>query len=178
MVHKVSPINKVPVMKAFVIEHFGKPNIFHVVDLPKPKPLPNHVVIRVAATSVNPVDLKIRQGLVADIAPDFPAVLHGDVAGIIEAVGDNVKNFRVGDRVYGCAGGVKGTGGALAEYMLADASLIAHKPKSLTMSEAAALPLVSITAWLGLIDKAGVKSGQTRAYMRRTMRLCLAPTCG
>lgn len=147
-------------MKAFVIEHFGAPDSFHLADLPKPELLPNHVLIKVAATSINRVDTMIRQGVVADIAPDFPAVLHGDVAGVIEAVGNNVNAFKVGNEVYGCAGGVKGTGGALAEYMLADSNLIAHKPKSLTMAEAAALPLVSITAWEGLIDRAQVQSGQ------------------
>ena len=147
-------------MRAFVIEHFGEPNIFQAADLPKPELLSSHVLIKVVATSVNPVDTKIRQGAVVDIAPDFPAVLHGDVAGIIEAVGDNVDSFQVGDEVYGCAGGVKGTGGALAEYMLADVNLIAHKPQSLTMAEAAALPLVSITAWEGLIDRAKIQPGQ------------------
>ncbi len=147
-------------MKAFVIEHFGESNIFQARDLPIPKLLPDHVLIKVAATSVNQVDIKIRQGAVADLAPDFPAVLHGDVAGVIEAVGDEVDAFKIGDKVYACAGGVKGTNGALAEYMIADASLIAHKPKSLTMAEAAALPLVSITAWEGLIDRAKIQSGQ------------------
>lgn len=147
-------------MKAFVIEQFGEPNVFQQVDLAKPELLPSHVLIKVAATSINPVDLKIRQGAVAKIAPSFPAVLHGDVAGVIEARGDEVDAFKIGDEVYACAGGVKGTHGALAEYMLADASLVAHKPKSLTMTEAAALPLVSITAWEGLIDKAQVQGGQ------------------
>ena len=147
-------------MKAFVIKNFGEPDNFQAVDLATPKPRSSQVLIRVAATSVNPVDIKIRQGAVADIAPDFPAVLHGDVAGSIEAIGNDVEGFKVGDEVYGCAGGVKGTGGALAEYMLADFNLIAHKPKSLTMAEAAALPLVSITAWEGLIDRAKIQSGQ------------------
>ncbi|MDJ0632064.1 MAG: zinc-dependent alcohol dehydrogenase family protein [Xenococcaceae cyanobacterium MO_188.B29] len=147
-------------MKAIVIKHFGAPNIFQEIDLPIPSVAPHQVLIRVAATSVNPVDTKIRQGHVADIAPDFPAILHGDVAGVIEAVGDRVTNFKIGDEVYGCAGGVKGTQGTLAEYMLADADLVAHKPKSLTMTEASALPLVSITAWEGLIDRAKVQSGQ------------------
>lgn len=145
-------------MKAIIIEQFGEPNVFQETDLPIPSVTAHQVLIRVAATSVNPVDLKIRRG--ADIAPDFPAVLHGDVAGVVEAVGDKVTQFKVGDEVYGCAGGVKGMGGALAEYMVADAELIARKPKSLTMVEAAALPLVSITAWEGLIDRAKVSSGQ------------------
>jgi NADPH2:quinone reductase len=147
-------------MKAFVIEHFGTPDSFQLADLAKPELLPNHLLIKVVATSVNPVDTKIRRGLIASITPDFPAVLHGDVTGIVEAVGSNVTSFQVGDEIYGCAGGVKGTGGALAEYMLVDSNLIAHKPKSLTMTAAAALPLVSITAWEGLIDRAQVQSGQ------------------
>jgi NADPH:quinone reductase len=147
-------------MQAFVIQQFGEPTVFQPTDLPIPKLSPHHVLIRVAATSVNPVDVKIRAGVVADIAPAFPAVLHGDVAGVVEAVGDGVNHVQVGDEVYACAGGVKGTGGALAEYMLADASCVAHKPASLSMAEAAALPLVSITAWEGLIDRAQVQPGQ------------------
>ncbi len=147
-------------MKAQVIEQFGDSNVFKTVDLPKPEVLPGHVLIRVAATSVNPVDFKIRSGVVKDISPDFPAVLHGDVAGVIEAVGEGVDTFKAGDQVYACAGGVKGLGGALAEFFLADAALVARKPLSLTMREAAALPLVSITAWEGLIDRAQVQAGQ------------------
>lgn len=148
-------------MKAYVINRFGDPTVFQPIDIAAPEVQPGHVLIRVAATSVNPVDYKIRSGAVADIAPEFPAVLHGDVAGVVEAVGEHVSNFQPGDRVYGCAGGVKGLGGALAEYMLADADLVAKKPQSLTMAEAAALPLVSITAWEGLIDRAKVRPGQT-----------------
>lgn len=147
-------------MQAQIIHQFGSPTVFETVDISVPQVLPNHVLIRVAATSINPVDYKIRQGVVADIALDFPAVLHGDVAGVVEAVGAGVTTFQPGDEVYACAGGVKGLGGALAEYMLADANLVAHKPKSLTMAEAAALPLVSITAWEGLIDRAQVQPGQ------------------
>lgn len=147
-------------MKALIIEQFGDPNVFKETDLPIPAVLLNHVLIRVAATSINPVDCKIRQGVAGDIAPSFPAILHGDVAGTIEAVGAGVDHFKIGDEVYACAGGVKGLGGALAEFMLADASLVAHKPKSLTMAEAAALPLVSITAWEGLVDRAQIQIGQ------------------
>jgi NADPH2:quinone reductase len=110
-------------MKALVIDQFGGSNIFREADLPIPLILPHHVLIRVAATSINPVDLKIRQGLVADITPALPAVLHGDVAGTVKAVGVGVNDFQVGDEVYACAGGVKGLGGALAEYMLVDANL-------------------------------------------------------
>ena len=147
-------------MKAIAIAQFGEPDVFQRIDIPVPSVPSDHVLIKVAATSINAVDVKIRQGAVADIAPNFPAILHGDVAGIIEAVGDKVTNFNIGDRVYACGGGVRGTGGALAEYMLVDADLVARKPQSLSMTEAAALPLVSITAWEGLIDRAKVKPGQ------------------
>jgi NADPH:quinone reductase len=147
-------------MKAQIIEQFGDSTIFKTVELPQPQVTSKQVLIRVAATSVNLVDCKIRAGAVKDIAPLFPAVLHGDVAGTIEAIGEGVTTFQVGDEVYGCAGGVKGLGGALAEFMLADAALVAKKPKSLTMREAAALPLVSITAWEGLINRARIHTGQ------------------
>jgi NADPH:quinone reductase len=148
-------------MKAQVIKQFGDANVFETIELPRPEVISGHVLIRVAATSVNPVDYKIRRGSASGIAPAFPAVIQGDVAGVIEEVGEGVTSFKPGDEVYACAGGVKGTGGALAEYMLADADLVAFKPKSLTMVEAAALPLVSITAWEGLIDRAKIQPGQT-----------------
>lgn len=141
-------------MKAQVINNFGNPSIFQLQDIPKPILKPGHVLVKVMATSINQIDVKIRSGAVKYIAPDFPAILHGDVAGVIEAVANDVQSFRVGDEVYGCAGGLKNSGGALAEYMLVDAKLIAKKPKSLSMLEAAALPLVSITAWEALFDKA------------------------
>jgi len=148
-------------MLAQVIERFGSPDVFTSVDLPEPEVTPGHVLIRVAATSVNPVDTKIRSGVLAAIAPALPVILHGDVAGTIEAVGPGVSRFAAGDEVYGCAGGVTGLGGALADLMLADARLIAHKPVTLSMREAAALPLVGITAWDGLVDRARVRPGQT-----------------
>lgn len=83
--------------------------------------------------------------------------MQGDVAGVVAEVGSNVSGFKVGDEVFGYAGGVKGTGGALAEFMVADAKCLAHKPKNLSFREAAALPLVAITAWTALFDKAQVQ---------------------
>jgi len=148
-------------MKAQVITGFGGPEVFREMLIPRPQVLPGHVLIRVAATSVNPADCKIRSGISPASPSSFPAVLHGDVAGIVEEVGEGVTKFRRGDEVFGCAGGVRGTGGALADYMLADARLIARKPPNLTMAEAAALPLVSITAWEGLFERARIEPGQT-----------------
>jgi NADPH2:quinone reductase len=148
-------------MQAMVIDDFGEPDVFRQTELPCPEVSPKHVLIRVAASSVNPVDTKIRQGKLAAIAPDRPAILHGDVAGTIEAIGSGVEGLAVGDEVYACAGGVKGRQGALADFMLAEAALVAHAPEALPLNDAAALPLVSITAWEALIDKARVQAGQT-----------------
>jgi NADPH2:quinone reductase len=148
-------------MKAQVIKKFGDPSVFEVADVQKPEVIPGHVLIQVKATSVNPIDTKVRGGVVAAVAPEFPAILHGDVAGEVTEVGEGVTEFKAGDEVYGCAGGFKGTGGALSEYMLADAQLLAPKPKNVTMAEAAALPLVTITAWESLFNRANVQKGQT-----------------
>lgn len=145
-------------MKAQVITSYGGPEVFETRDVPVPQVKPGHVLIRVAASSVNPVDTKIRSGMPA-FKPDLPAILHGDVAGVVEAVGEGVTIFKPGDEVYACAGGVKGRDGALAEYMLADADLVALKPASLSLAEAAALPLVTITAWEALIDRARIQPG-------------------
>lgn len=148
-------------MQAQIITQFGDPTVFKLTEMPQPVLLPGHVVIKVYATSVNQIDSKIRSGKVPEIAPDFPAILHGDVAGVITAVAADVTRFKVGDEVYGCAGGLKGSGGALAEWMLADARLLAKKPRFLTMLATAALPLVSITAWEALFKKAKLSKGQS-----------------
>ena len=147
-------------MKAMVINRFGGPEEFAPVEQAVPEVSPGHVLIRVSGSSVNPVDWKLRSGLIPALAPEMPAVLHGDVAGRIEAVGPGVDDLQPGDEVYACAGGFKGLGGALAEYMLADADLVAPKPATLSLKEAAVLPLVGITAWESLIDRARVEAGQ------------------
>ena len=147
-------------MKAMVLNAYGADAVFQASELPQPAVKAGHVVVRVAATSVNTVDTMIRQmGKDLPLSPDLPAVLGMDFAGTIEAVGEGVSDFAPGDEVYGCAGGLADLQGTLAEYMLADAKLIAHKPKSLSLREAAALPLVGITAYEGL-HRAGAKAGQ------------------
>jgi NADPH2:quinone reductase len=148
-------------MKAQIMTQFGDPSVFQLQDVPVPDLQPGHVLIKVSATSVNQIDCKIRSGAIATMAPMFPAILHGDVAGIVAGVASDVTQFQIGDAVYGCAGGLLGTGGALAEYMLADANLIAKKPALLSMAEAAALPLVAITAWQALFQKADLQNTQT-----------------
>jgi NADPH2:quinone reductase len=144
-------------MKAQVLAAFGGPENFQLKDVAKPIPEPGKVLVKIAAASINQIDTKIRKGL--PIGPELPAVLGADMAGIVEAVGEGVLGFAPGQAVYGCVGGVRGQGGTLAEYILVDACLLARKPKSLSMREAAALPLVAITAWDAL-ERAGLEAGQ------------------
>ena len=148
-------------MKAMILNEYGEDAEFQLIELLKPSVKAGHVVVRVAATSVNTVDTMIRQLGQENLplSPDLPAVLGMDFAGTIEAVGEGVTNFAPGDEVYGCAGGLADLQGTLAEFMLADVRLIAHKPKTLSMREAAALPLVGITAYEGL-QRANVHPGQ------------------
>lgn len=147
-------------MKAMVLNAYGDNAEFTVTELPQPEITAGHVLVRVAAASVNTVDTMIRQmGKELPLSPDLPAILGMDFAGIVEAVGEGVVGFVQGDEVYGCAGGLADLQGSLAEYMLADAKLIAHKAKTLSMREAAALPLVGITAYEGL-QRANTRAGQ------------------
>ncbi len=118
------------------------------------------MLIKVAACSVNTVDTMIRNmGNALPLSPELPAILGMDFAGTIESIGDGVVDFSIGDEVYGCAGGLANLAGSLAEYMVADSRLIATKPVNLSMREAAALPLVAITAYEGL-TRAGITKGQ------------------
>ena len=146
-------------MKAQLLQTYGDAPDFRLADIDVPAIKSGHVLVRVAATSVNPIDIKIRKMKPA-FAPALPAILGMDVAGTIETVGEGVSGFRPGDEVFGCAGGLADMPGALAEYMLADARLLALKPANLTMAQAAALPLVTITAWDALFDRARIKAGQ------------------
>jgi len=157
----VRPDEKSPVfMDAMVIKKFGRCDVFEKTSLPKPRPARHEVLIRVRSTSINPIDVKIRNGSADIFAPAFPAILHGDVAGVIEDLGPDVPNFEKGQEVYGCVGGVTGQSGTLAEYVVADASLIARKPKNIDFPSAGSIPLVAITAWEALIDRANLQEGQ------------------
>lgn len=147
-------------MKAMVVNNFGDVDVFNHVDVPQPSVKTGHVLVNIKATSVNTVDTMIRQmGADLPLSPPAPAILGMDFAGIVEEVGEDVKHFKKGDEVYGCAGGLADLPGTLAEYIVADANLIALKPNNLSMREAAALPLVGITAYEGL-QRAGIKPGQ------------------
>ena len=147
-------------MKAMLLSSYGEDAKFEPVEIEKPQVKSGHVLIKIAASSVNTVDTMIRKmGKDLPLSPDTPAILGMDFAGTVEAVGEGISAYSVGDEVYGCAGGLADLPGSLADYMVADANLIAHKPKNLSMGEAAALPLVAITAYEGL-TRAGIKPGQ------------------
>lgn len=147
-------------MKTIILDEHGTVDGFKLSEIPNPIVLPGHVILKVCASSVNPVDCKIRNGMLAGIGPELPGILHGDVAGVISEVGEGVEDFQVGDEVYGCIGGFKGMPGVLCEYALADARLLSKKPISLSMKEAAVLPLIGITAWNALIDRGQLSEGK------------------
>jgi NADPH:quinone reductase-like Zn-dependent oxidoreductase len=145
-------------MQAAILDSHGAP--FRIAPVARPQPGPGEVLVRIKSSAVNPLDLKIRAGEAAHARQPLPAILGIDLAGVVEAVGSGVTAFRNGDEVYGMTGGVGGLQGSLAEYAAVDADLLAPKPASLTMREAAALPLIFVTAWEGLVDRAAVHAGQ------------------
>lgn len=133
---------------------------FRQIEISIPEPRAGEALVRIAASGVNPLDTKIRAAKAEHARQPLPAILGLDMAGTVAAVGDGVTAFKSGDEVFGAVGGVAGLQGTLAEFVCADANLLAHKPKNLSMREAAALPLSTITAWEGLIDRAQVHPGQ------------------
>jgi NADPH2:quinone reductase len=148
-------------MKAMIIAEPGPAENFQLQEVDKPRLRPGYVLVEVRASSVNPVDAKVRAKKLP-FSPEYPAILHVDFAGVIAEASSDVSKFKVGDHVYGVGGGIKGTiGGALAQYLLVDAQLVSLMPSNLSFVEAATLPLVSITAWEALFDKLRIRSGQS-----------------
>jgi NADPH2:quinone reductase len=145
-------------MRAQVLQRPDDP--FTLTELPLPMVSAGQVLVRIKASGVNPLDTKIRAGAAAHARVKLPAILGTDMAGVVEAVSPQVTTFHPGDEVYGMVGGIGGLQGTLAEFIAADVDLLAIKPANLSMREAAALPLVFITAWEGLMDRAQVHAGQ------------------
>ena len=149
-------------MKAIAMTRVGTPEVLTLLDFPEPKLVtPHHILVKLAAAGVNPIDTKIRsRGTFYD--DPLPAILGCDGAGGVEAVGAEVEGFRAGDLVYFCDGGLGKAGtGNYAEYGVVDSRFVAKKPKNLSFAEAAAAPLVLITAWEALRDRARIQAGQT-----------------
>ena len=145
-------------MRALVLERHNAP--FTLQEVTRPAANAGQVLVRIKASGVNPLDTKIRMGNAPHARVTLPAILGMDLSGIVEAVGSEVTAFKPGDEVYGMTGGVGGLPGSLATFSAVDADLLALKPTNFSMPEAAALPLVFITAWEGLVDRAKVQAGQ------------------
>ncbi len=149
-------------MKAIAMTAPGTPDVLTLQDLPDPKlTTPTQILVRLKAAGVNPVDTKLRER--GTFYPDqMPAILGCDGTGIVEAVGSEVREFKTGDEVYFCAGGLGQSGtGNYAQYAVVEEHSVAAKPKSITFAEAAAAPLILITAWEALYDRARLEAGQT-----------------
>lgn len=147
-------------MKAVVMSGVGGPEVLKLTDLPEPVLQgENQVRVRLKAAGINPVDTKLRSK--GTYFPEHsPTILGCDGAGVIDAVGKAVQHFKIGDAVYFCHGGIGGPDGNYAEYVTVDERWVAHKPNALSFVEAAAAPLVLITAWESLFDRADVQTGQ------------------
>ncbi len=144
-------------MRAIVLREHGGPEVLCSEELPQPVPAKHQILVEVEATSVNPVDAKVRRGGGAPRA--MPIVLGYDVSGVVRACGPDVEGWKVGDAVFGCPN-LFGAG-ANADYVLLDARAAARKPSTIDHATAACLPLVSLTAWESLHDRARIGPGQT-----------------
>lgn len=146
-------------MRAAIVNQAGGPEVLTLTDLPKPEMTrPDQLLIRVKAASLNPIDYKVRRAL--DHFPvQRPLILGHDGAGVVEAVGSHVRRFKAGDEVYFCQPPLNGRQGSHAEFAVVDEVLVAHKPKNLSFAEAAAVPLVLITAWEALYDQVSLPKG-------------------
>jgi NADPH2:quinone reductase len=138
----------------------GSPEVLQVQEVPEPKiQQDTDLLIRLKAAGVNPIDTKLRQR--GTFYPEqMPAILGCDGAGIVEAIGTKVQQFRVGDEVYFCHGGLGTQAGNYAELVVVDEQVVARKPASLSFAEAAAAPLVLITAWEALYDRGRLEAGR------------------
>lgn len=147
-------------MKAVLMTAPGNPEVLQVQEVPNPaSPSDTELLIRLKAAGINPIDTKLRQR--GTFYPDkMPAILGCDGAGIVEAVGAGVENFRPGDEVYFCYGGLGDRFGNYAQYTLVDERFVAQKPASISFAEAAAAPLVLITAWESLYDRGRLEAGR------------------
>jgi NADPH:quinone reductase-like Zn-dependent oxidoreductase len=147
-------------MKAVRISNYGGIEALAYENAPRPTPGDGEILIRVSSTSVNPFDCAVRAGYLSSYFNyTLPLILGTDVSGIVEEVGKGVATFRRGDEVYARAGVTRD--GAYAEYVVAPASDVARKPKSLDHIHAAAIPHVTLTAWQALFELANLTQGQT-----------------
>lgn len=145
-------------MKAIVIDSYGGKEQLKEREMEKPAITDNQVLVEIHATSINPIDWKLREGYLKEMLPwEFPIILGWDAAGIIAEVGKNVQHFKVGDRVFARPATTRQ--GTYAEFVPVEEDLLAHMPESMTFEEGAAIPLTGLTAYQCLVDFAEVKKG-------------------
>jgi NADPH:quinone reductase-like Zn-dependent oxidoreductase len=146
-------------MEAFVLERYGKKRALKMADVPTPQLREDEALVEVHAAGVNLIDSKIRDGEFKLFLPyKFPLVLGHDVAGVVVKVGPRVRQFKVGDEVYARPDDLRI--GTFAQYVPVKEASLALKPKNLSMEEAASVPLVALTAWQALVERANLKKGQ------------------
>jgi NADPH:quinone reductase len=146
-------------MKAILMTAAGKPDVLQLQEVTQPIPTNKEILVRILAAGVNPIDTKLRQR--GTFYPEqMPAILGCDGAGIVEAIGSDVQKFHVGDEVYFCYGGLGSHPGNYAEYTIVDERFVAFKPKSVSFTQAAAAPLVLITAWESLYERGRLEPGE------------------
>ena len=144
-------------MKAFLLDRYGSADRVRAGDTPAPEPREDEVLVQIHAAGVNPVDLKIRNGdFKSFLRFRLPFILGHDVAGVVVRVGSRVRRFKPGDQVYAS----DGRAGAFAEFIAIKEDDVVMKPAALTMAEAASIPMVGLTAWQVLIERAMLKPGQ------------------
>ncbi len=147
------------IMKAVVIEQYGGKDELKLKELDIPKIREDQVLIEMHATSINPVDWKIREGYLKDAIPfEFPVILGWDAAGVIAKKGNKIENFNVGDRVF--ARPETSANGTYAEYIATEETLLAKIPDNISFEEAASIPLATLTAWQCLVDIGSLINGE------------------
>ncbi|MEK3995045.1 NADP-dependent oxidoreductase [Psychrobacillus sp. FSL K6-2365] len=145
-------------MKAIAIKQYGGKEQLKEIDIPKPTPKEKQVIVKLHATSINPIDWKLREGYLKAMMPfEFPIILGWDVAGMVEEVGEHVQDFKVGDRVF--ARPETTNRGTYAEYTIVDTHLLAKIPDNISFEEAACVPLAGLTAWQCLFDFGNIQKG-------------------
>ncbi|MBV9656051.1 MAG: NADP-dependent oxidoreductase [Acetobacteraceae bacterium] len=145
-------------MRAVRFHDYGGPEVLVLEDVPKPEPGAGQVLIRIRAASVNPIDWKLRAGLLNAMFPvQFPAIAGQDLAGTVDAVGEGVTDLKQGDAVFAMTASTQR--GAYAEYVALDRAAVAVKPASLDFVAAAAVPMGALTAWQGVVEAGGLKAG-------------------
>jgi NADPH:quinone reductase-like Zn-dependent oxidoreductase len=145
---------------AQLTQYGGQDAVQFTTEAPTPEVTPGHILVKVAAASINAIDWKIREGMMQQMAPvDFPATLGGDLAGTVEEIGEGTEGFTIGQEVYGQTNPFSGHG-SFAEYSLIPAGNLAPKPQSTNLEQAAALPLTAVSAYQALAETLNLQPGQ------------------